>query len=410
MKLPLVIAITFIRCVCLAQSHTLSFFIDQAKHNSPLLNQYRNQILSNRLDSQILRASLKTQVNFLSNSYYAPIIHGYGYDEDITNIATVQGLMQATKQIVGINNRAAQYETFRLQNQALTDTIKLSEKDIVRTITEQYLTAYGDMLTMDFNKEIYDLLNKEEILLKKLTRESVYKQSDYLTFYVTYQQQELTWLQSQVQYNADVLILNYLAGIVDTTIMRLEQPSLADTAAINFFESVFYTRFATDSLRIVNEKTLVNFSYKPKLSIYTDAGYNSSTQHMLYKNFGFSAGLNLSIPIYDAHQKRLKYSKLDIEERSRLASREFFLNQYNQQMAQLKLQLRAINQLESKINQQITYAYTLIGADNRLLETGDIRIADYVTAINTYLNAKNLLTQNLINRLRLANQINYWNR
>jgi hypothetical protein len=106
----------------------------------------------------------------------------------------------------------------------------------------------------------------------------------------------------------------------------------------------------------------------------------------------------------------LKYSKLDIEERTRLSSREFFMNQYSQQRAQLKLQLKAIDQLESKINQQITYAYTLIGADNKLLETGDIRIADYVTAINTYLNAKNLLNQNLIGRLRIVNQINYWNR
>jgi hypothetical protein len=306
MKFLLAIVMILIQCMCYTQSHTLNFFIEQAKQNSPLLNQYRNQILSNRLDSQILRATLKTQVNLLSNNYYAPIVYGYGYDEDITNIANVSGLMQATKQVVGINNKAAQYETFRLQNQALSDTIKLSEQDIVKTITEQYITAYGDMVTMDFNREIYDLLHNEEIILKKLTQQSVYKQSDYLTFYVTYQQQELTWLQSQILYNADLLTLNYLAGIVDTMIVRLEQPTLEDTASMNFFQSVFYTRFTTDSLRIVNEKNLINFSYKPKLSVYTDAGYNSSMHHTLYKNFGFSAGLNLTVPIYDAHQKRFK--------------------------------------------------------------------------------------------------------
>jgi hypothetical protein len=33
---------------------------------------------------------------------------------------------------------------------------------------------------------------------------------------------------------------------------------------------------------------------------------------------------------------------------------------------------------------------------------------DYVTAINNYLNAQNLLTQNSIDRLRIQNQINYW--
>jgi hypothetical protein len=34
---------------------------------------------------------------------------------------------------------------------------------------------------------------------------------------------------------------------------------------------------------------------------------------------------------------------------------------------------------------------------------------DYVTAINNYLQAQNLLTQNNINRLKILNQVNYWN-
>src|SRR5438105_2660916 len=149
MKYLLVSLAIFIQCAGLSQDRTLNFFVEQAKQNSPLLKQYYNQILSNRLDSQILRASLKTQVNFLSNDLYAPVVRGYGYDEIITNLAQLSGMMQATRHVVGINNKAAQYQTIRLQNQALLDTIKLSEQDIVRTITEQYITAYGDMATMD---------------------------------------------------------------------------------------------------------------------------------------------------------------------------------------------------------------------------------------------------------------------
>jgi hypothetical protein len=43
------------------------------------------------------------------------------------------------------------------------------------------------------------------------------------------------------------------------------------------------------------------------------------------------------------------------------------------------------------------------------MATGDARIADYVIAINNYLNAKNIITQNTINKLQLISQINYWN-
>ena len=57
--------------------------------------------------------------------------------------------------------------------------------------------------------------------LKKLTQASVYKQADYLAFYTTLQQQQFAILQSQIQYNTDYLTLNYLAGIVDTTIEQI---------------------------------------------------------------------------------------------------------------------------------------------------------------------------------------------
>lgn len=66
--------------------------------------------------------------------------------------------------------------------------------------------------------------------------------------------------------------------------------------------------------------------------------------------------------------------------------------------------------LVDKINKQIEYSHTLILANNKLLEAGDITIRDYVTAINNYLNAQNLFTLNNIERLRIVNQINYWNR
>src|SRR5258706_13530273 len=118
MKYLLVSLTIFIQCACFSQSRTLNFFIGQAKQNSPLLKQYYNQILLNRLDSQILRASLRTQGNFLSNGLYAPVIKGYGYDVIITYITQLSGLLQASKQVVGMNNKAAQYETIRLQNKA----------------------------------------------------------------------------------------------------------------------------------------------------------------------------------------------------------------------------------------------------------------------------------------------------
>ena len=392
------------------QGRPLEYFIQQATQNSPLLKGYQNQLLLNQLDSQILKASTRTQVNFISNDSYAPVINGWGYDEAITNGANVSALLQATKNFLNRGNLAAQYRAITLQNRAMLDTIRLSIKDLYRTITEQYLTAYGDLLTMDFNREVYDLLKREDTVFKKLTQANVYKQTDYLAFFVTFQQQQLNYMQAQIQYNLDYTTLSYLAGIVDTTVDRLQEPVMADSTQIDFYSSAFYQRYVTDSLRIANERFLINYSYKPRIGAFTDAGYNSSMMITPYKNFGFSVGLNLTIPIYDGKQKRLKYQKLDIEEQTRLANKNFFINQYNQQVGLLKQQLYATNDLMDKIRQQIVYVRTLITANGKLLETGDVKITDYITAINNYLNVKNLFNQNYISRLKITNQINYWNR
>jgi outer membrane protein TolC len=395
--------------ICTGQARNLDFFIQQARTNSPVLKTYQNQIFSNRLDSQILNASLKTGVNFISNDYYAPIIKGWGYDEAITNIAQLQGLVQATKNFLSKGHLAAQYRSIALQSQALRDSLSLSLKDLTKNIVDQYIIAYGDMLTMNYSKELFDILKQEEEVLKKLAQSSVIRQTEFLAFDITMQQQELTYLQAQIQYNADYLTLNYLAGVNDTTIAQLEEPRLADSLPHDFYSSVFYQRYKTDSLRIENERRLIDYSYRPAVDAFADAGYNSSLQTTPYKNLGYSFGINLKVPIYDAHQKKLKYQKLDIEERNRQINKEFFINQYNQQIAQLNNQLQATDLLFQKINKQVAYTKTLITAYEKLLQTGDVKVTEFVTAITNYVNAQNIYRQNFVSRLKIMSQLNYWN-
>jgi len=174
------------------------------------------------------------------------------------------------------------------------------------------------------------------------------------------------------------------------------------------YGSVFYRQYTIDSLKNINQHSLIDYSYKPKLSVFADAGYISSYPFSLLKNFGTSFGLSLNVPIYDGRQRQLKYRKIDIAERTRTGYRDFFLRQYDQQIAQLTQQLRATESLIDEISSQIKYSNTLIDVNAKLLETGNVRITDLVLAINTYLNARNLLNQNYISRLQIINQINYW--
>jgi outer membrane protein TolC len=393
-----------------AQRNNLDYFVGQAIANSPLLKDYNNQVLSFSLDSQIIRASLKPQVNGISNNSYAPVIKGYGYDEVITNGQQISALIQVSKSFLSNKTIASQMANLQLQSQAIANNVKMSEQDVIKTITDQYIVTYGEQLQLDFNNDINGLLKKEDSLLKVLTQNNVYRQTDYLSFIVTVQQQLLATSQLAIQFNFDYAALNYLAGIVDTAATRLEDPQLNSKTFGDFTNSVFYRQFVLDSLKLANDRMLVELTYRPKINAYADGGYNSSLTYNPYRNFGISAGLNLTIPIYDGRQKKLQYSKLDIQERTRTYKRDFFIQQHKQQTLQLMQQLNATNRLIDQIGKQIKYTETLITVNEKLLATGDIRLTDFILSLNNYFNAKNLVTQNFISRLKIINQINYWNR
>src|SRR6185436_10362591 len=112
-----------------AQRNNLDYFVGQAMANSPLLKDYSNQILSFSLDSQIIRAALKPQVNGISNNSYAPIINEWGYDEAISNGQQISALIQVSKSFLSTKTIASQIASLQVQSQAIANTIKMSEQD-----------------------------------------------------------------------------------------------------------------------------------------------------------------------------------------------------------------------------------------------------------------------------------------
>ncbi|MEO6639312.1 MAG: hypothetical protein ABIN25_13620, partial [Ginsengibacter sp.] len=242
----------------LAQTKDISYFIDKSVSNSPQLLEYRNLLLSNRIDSQLIIAANRYQVTGNGNTYYAPIIRGYGYDAAITNGQQFSALIAVNKQIYNKRNLSLQFNSLTLQRDSLNVNSRITTQDIKKTIITQYITTYGDQLQIDFNDEIITLLRNEDSILKRLTQKNVYRQVDYLAFLVTLQQQELTRSQLLVQYKSDHATLNYLAGIIDTTTSAVAKPDLQVVKEYITDSSAFLLKYKVDSLRLINEKTLID--------------------------------------------------------------------------------------------------------------------------------------------------------
>src|SRR3954447_16853192 len=113
-----------------AQENNLDFYLQQAYQNSPLIKDYNNQVGSNRIDSAILRAGYGVLVNGNSINNYAPVIHRYGYEGAITNIANFSELITASKQFIGKANLQNQYSSIQLLNDSLRVAAKISTHDL----------------------------------------------------------------------------------------------------------------------------------------------------------------------------------------------------------------------------------------------------------------------------------------
>jgi outer membrane protein TolC len=394
----------------IAQTNQLQYYVDNALNNSPLLKDYRNQVQLNKYDSLLIRATFKPQVTGSSINSYSPFIRGWGYDAAITNGGAFATLVGVNQSLPNNKNLAAQFENLSLLNKTLANTSQITERDLKLTIITQYITADGSLQQLTVNREVDNLLVKEEAILKKLTQSNVYKQADYLAFLVTLQQQNLLVKQLAIQYKNDLNQLKYLCGITDTETVILQDPLIELKPLPGVDQSVFFQQFQLDSLKLGNNKKLVDIGYRPRVNLFADAGFNSTLAYSAYKNFGTSIGVSLIVPIYDGKQKQLQYNKIDVAEKTRTGYQSFFKRQYQQQIAQLIQQLSSAEELINDINNQLKYSQSLIDVNGKLLEAGEVRITDYILALNNYINTKNLMTQNKINRLQIINQLNYWSK
>jgi hypothetical protein len=391
-----------------SQERDLAFYMNKAQKNAPLLADLSNQIKSNQIDSLLNRAYYKPLVTGNIDANYAPIINGYGYDNAVTNGQTVSGLIGLNQKIVGKGIVNSQAETFKLMKESLVLNKSIALKDLNKAIVSQYITASGSLEQMDYNVKMASLLKNGAVVLKKLTQNSIYKQTDYLLFLSTVKQQEFQVLQLKQQYQNDLSLLNYLSGETDTVFVTLKKPEIVLKNSQKDDKIVFLKQFEVESLKIKNQNKLIDNNYKPSLSVLADAGYLSGFTYQGYKNFGVSVGIGLSVPIYDGNQKSLQHLKNETALATNLAYKNNFNSQYQQQLLILNQKLKQVVAIKMQLQSQILIADALIEADKKLLFSGDAQITDFVIAIANAIAINRTVSQNSINQLQIINEINYW--
>lgn len=363
-------------------------YIKAALLNSPLLYDYENRRLSLKFDSALLMADYGLKVDAFADLMAAPVIHGWGYDEALSNGQFATTGLRVSRDIIGRNNLKSRLDSYKLSENQLNSQKQLSEQMMRLTVTDQYINTYISQEQLSIYQEIINVLKKEEKILYKLTQSAVFSQTEYLTFLVSLQQNELSLQQAKADFQNNMSVLNGISGLMDTTTYSLSPPLMDEKMAVPFNESIYAQLNQSDSLKLENEAIIIKNEYKPKLSVYADAGYSSSFIKSPYKNFGTSVGLNLSIPLYDGNKQKMLLQQNSITQDTRSRYYAFNQQQYAQKIYQLNQQIQQTRQMLNTCDEQLKYSDTLIKANLKQLPTGDIRVTDFIVSENNFLNLK----------------------
>jgi len=388
-------------------NQSIDYFIDHGLQNSPLLKDYQGQINAASVDSLMITASHRPQVDANAQFLYSPANKNFGYDQTITNGGNYTTVVSISQFFLNRKTIYNKYESVNLEKQSLDNTLKISSNDLKRLITNQYLQAFADFSNLNFSQLFLNLMYEQKDLLKQFVEHGMYKQTDYLSFLIETQNQEVLAKQIKSQYVKDIYLLNQLCGLKDTVSHELILPGIKKNIPANISASPLYSHFYIDSLKIINENRNIGLRYRPKFNWFADAGFLTASPNYFYKYFGYSAGINFNIPIYDGHQRVQEYQKLKISENTRENYSVFFKNQFIQQMQQLNEDLNSTREIQSQLKIQLNSATELVNMEKALLNTGNITVTELINAMKNYININLNLNQLQIKELQIINEWNY---
>lgn len=389
------------------QAQSLDIYIASALKNSPLLYDYNNQMLAGRLDSLLISAAFKPQVNQVSQAMYAPAGSGWGYDEAITNGGNYSAVVNVTQSLFNKKHINGQLQSIDLLNQTLKNNAKITVLDLKKSITAQYLTAYTDFIQYQFNQSVLARLTDEQRTVKVLVDKGVYLITDYMNLQVLTTAQKIAISQSFIQLKNDVAVLNFICGVTADPEVSLIKPDITVQNNLNAENSPLFAQFRIDSLKNLNSRLMIDLNYRPRINAFADAGFNSIAPENIPHNFGGSFGVNFAIPIYDGKQRKLQYDKINLAENTRIYYKHYYSSQYTLQFNQLTGQLKLTENLIGEISNQLLEQERLIDLYRIEIEKGLVRFLDYLTVLNNYTATKNTFMVAEMNRLQIINQLNY---
>lgn len=403
----------------------LQFYIQTAKDNSPLIKDNKNQSEATRIEVERLKAFYtKPQVGITANYLFAPVVSQdngktslqlnpenptkyFGQEVGLTNGGLYQGL-------IGVNQPLFMQSKFKVvADEAMISTkvndnnILLTNYELEKIITDQYLLCLQDLNQISFLNKYISLLKEQKVLVTKLVNSSVFKLSDVTLLNIEIQSQLIVLQTSKASYKKNLMDMNTIAGITDTSYHELTITDLQLTATAN--GNAFIEKFSLDSSILVAQQQVFELRYKPQWNVFANGGINAAYISTLPRRLGITAGISFTKILFDGRQKEINRRKTNTLLKTSQAYRENFLNQNAERRNNLTEQIEAIDARMKLTDTQVKEYDKLLGYYKQELIRGQISVINYVNTVkNAMALEKDFITMQT-NRQLLINTFNYWN-
>jgi outer membrane protein TolC len=403
----------------------LAFYIGQAKENSPLIQDNKNQSEASHLEVDRLRALYtKARITLTGNFEVSPVIsrdngsstldlnptdaaNYNGFDLATTNGGAYQGLLTVNQPLFNENRFRVSAEEAMIGAQINQNTIQLTEHDLERFITDQYIVCLQDYKQAQSIEALLTIVDDQRNIILKLVENGLARQSDLSLLTIEQKLEQASLNSFRSAYRKDLTDLRILCGISDTTYQVLEDINLQRTPDVT--TSRFTERYRLDSLNLAATQAIFELQYKPALGLYGNAGLNAVYVPSLPNRFGISAGLNFSMTLGDGKQRSITRQRTSILMRSTRSYSSFFSRQNTVRKNGIITELNSVDERLALLEDQFNEYQKLLELYKQELKRGEIPVINYLTTLKTYLVAQREVVLLRSRKLSLINLYNYWN-
>lgn len=425
MRLLILILLSPVFTFVAKAQNNLSYYIIAARQNSPLINDNKNQSKANQLDAERLKALYtKPQIGVTANYLFSPIIstdnnktsfelnsngatNYFGYDFASTNGGTYQALLNVTQPLFNGQRYKTASEQLTVTSQINQNNSKLTEHDIEKIVTDQYILCLQDNKQTAYAEAMVKLLADQKDVLKKLVESSIYKQSDLTLLNIEHQNFLAQLTTFKANYRRDLMDLNILCGINDTALEQLQSIDLALNNTVS--NSMFLEKYHLDSMNLVAQQKAFELKYKPQLNLFANTGLNAVYAPTIPNRFGISAGLSFTYNFFDGNQKAINQNKTEVLEQSVSFYKSNFITQNTIRKSKILTELQSYTDRISIADQQLKDYDVLLNSYKKEIISGQLSIINYTMVLKSMATVQRDYTLLFSQKQSLINAYNYWN-